>query len=354
MPPTLDAELQQQAAEAKVERLQRADGPFVIAAENTRMPMVFTDAQGSANRIIFANDSFLRLTGFERGEVIGRSLLSLIVCDQDLATRARLESCFLADDSSDSSFHFKRKDGSAFHSSVFLSPIQERDGTTTQHFASFLDTTSLMREKRHLQLLLDELNHRTQNTLVTVLAIASQTLRRLSDQVAYKNFEGRVMALSSTHELLGQGHWSGARLRDVADRILQAFGSGDSAASRICITGPEVSLPPKTALSLSLVFHELATNAAKYGALSEGSDGRVLLEWTLRLGSPANRLHLCWQESGGPRVALVAQRGFGMRLIEGGLAEELDGEVKLVFTASGARCEIDMPVPSEEGFLARA
>jgi PAS domain S-box-containing protein len=311
--------------------------------------MIFTDAVGPDHRIIFANDSFLHLTGYERDSVLGESVQSLVGYDFGLIERAKLDDAFQPDASTDSSFRFRRKDGSIFYASLFVSTVQASDGAVAQHFVSFHNTTSLVREKLHLRCLLDELNHRTQNTLVTVLAIAAQTLRRETDAKVYEKFEGRVLALSRVHTLLGQKNWSGAGLCDVAEQILRPFGLLDGQNSRFAMTGCEVTLPPKTALSLAMVFHELATNAVKYGALSDSSEGHVSLDWTLHPGLATDRLRLTWQESGGPLVTLEGRRGFGTRLIEGGLAQDLNGEVQFTFGASGVRCEIDMPVPVAVG-----
>jgi PAS domain S-box-containing protein len=342
-------ELQQIAAEAVVEQFRAAEGPFVTASMNTRMPMIFTDAVGPNHRIIFANDSFLHLAGYERDSVLGKNVESLIGYDLDLIDRAKLDDAFQPDASTDLSFRFRRKDRSTFYASLFVSTVQASNGAVAQHFVSFHNTTSLVREKLHLQCLLDELNHRTQNTLVTVLAIAAQTLRRESDAKVYEKFEGRVLALSRVHTLLGQKNWSGADLFDVADQILRPFGLLDGQNSRFAMTGCEVTLPPKTALSLAMVFHELATNAVKHGALSASSEGHITLSWTLHLGLTENRLRLTWLESGGPLVTLEGRRGFGMRLIESGLAQELNGEVQFTFGTSGVRCEIDMRVPVAVG-----
>jgi two-component sensor histidine kinase len=212
-------------------------------------------------------------------------------------------------------------------------------------FLSLHNSPSHAHEKQHLQYLVNELNHRTQNTLVAVLAIAAQTLRRETDAKAYQNFEGRVLALSRAHTLLGRSNWSGARLHDVAEQILQPFSRPNGLKSAFEITGDEVILNPKTAISLAMVFHELATNAVNHGALSGSNGGHICLKWTLTAKQSAKRLHVAWQESGGPAVERGGRRGFGSRLIEGGLAQELDGEVQYTLSASGVRFEINMPVP---------
>jgi two-component sensor histidine kinase len=217
-------------------------------------------------------------------------------------------------------------------------------GEVVQHFASFVNLTRHIQEASHLRLLLDELNHRTQNTLATVLAIAGQTLRSAVDKAAIDTFEGRILALSKAHSLLGREKWLAVTLRDVIDQILQPFGLWNGGGERFLIAGDDVQLSPKAALTLAMVFHELATNAAKYGALSNGS-GKIAVDWSIEPTAQGGWMRLSWQESGGPPVAPPTHKGFGSRLIEGGLAQELQGEVHLDYAAAGVVCRIGMPVP---------
>ena len=148
-------------------------------------------------------------------------------------------------------------------------------------FASFVDITKHMEEEDHLRLLLDELNHRTQNTLATVQAIAVQTLHGVADKEVVDAFEGRILALSKAHTLLGRKLWKSVGLRDMIDQILEPFGLNDRRAAHFTIKGDDVPVQPKAALTLALVFHELATNAAKYGALSNGVAGKIDIAWQI-------------------------------------------------------------------------
>jgi two-component sensor histidine kinase len=217
-----------------------------------------------------------------------------------------------------------------------------------EHFASFVDLTEHKQEKDRLRFLLDELNHRTQNTLATVQAIAVQTLRGAADKEAVGAFEGRILALSKAHGLLGRKLWDAVSLRDVIDQILQPFGLNDRRVIRFSVEGDDVRLQPKAALTLAMVFHELATNAAKHGALSNGGDGKIDIAWQVE-PTPHGRMRLRWKESGGPPVMPPGRKGFGSRVIEGGLARELDGEVRLDYEPPGVVCQIIMPVSREVG-----
>jgi len=196
------------------------------------------------------------------------------------------------------------------------------------------------------KLLLDELNHRVKNTLATVQSIAAQSLRQTGDvESVRRNFEDRLIALSHAHNLLTRDAWRGANLAELAEIELRPYAGADG--SRIEIVGPAVWLSPNTAVAMSMALHELTTNAVKYGALSN-STGHVALEWSLSgAGAEQERLTLMWEEHGGPPVTPPKRRGFGSRLIVGGLAHQLDGQVELTFPAEGARCVITFLAPRQ-------
>jgi two-component sensor histidine kinase len=192
------------------------------------------------------------------------------------------------------------------------------------------------RIERHQNLLLDELNHRVKNTLATVQAMAIQTLKGV-DIPARDAFIARLFALSSQHDLLTLDNWEGASFEGVVRRALRPWREEESA--RFVVEGPAVHLDPKRALALGMGFHELATNAGKYGALST-PDGQVRITWTL---DPEGRvLKLRWQEVGGPPVTAPGRKGFGLRLIEHGLGREVAGDVRMDFASEGLVCAWDM------------
>ncbi len=182
-------------------------------------------------------------------------------------------------------------------------------------------------------LLINELNHRVKNTLATVQSIVAQTSRRGASAPDMRHaIEGRLLALSAAHDLLTRHNWEGADLRDVVDRASAAFRTDDG---RIAWTGPSVQLAPPAALAISMAIHELATNAVKYGALGpEG--GHVDITWSAQAGG----FELEWRERGGPAVAPPVSRGFGSRLLERGLAADLQGAVTLEFPPDGVVCRI--------------
>ncbi len=191
------------------------------------------------------------------------------------------------------------------------------------------------------QLLINELNHRVKNTLATVQSLAVQSFRNLGPEsdLRVKTFQDRLLALARAHDILTRDNWEGAELGELIGEVIEPY----CRQSRRCdIDGPSVRLTPNVALAISMAVHELATNAAKYGALSAPT-GRVSITWTLTPDEPRH-LTLCWQEHGGPPVAPPARKGFGTRLIERSLAHELAGEAILAYVPTGVVCTIKAPL----------
>jgi two-component sensor histidine kinase len=200
------------------------------------------------------------------------------------------------------------------------------------------DLNDLKRAEEFQRLLVNELNHRVKNTLATVQSLVVQTLRNTDDIAsARKAIDARITSLAATHDLLTSRSWSGADVVEVVERAIAPF-----AAGQFVTNGPSLDLSPKQALALSLALHELATNAAKYGALST-LEGRVALRWVAENG----KLQLHWRESGGPKVVPPSRRGFGSRLLEGGLFRDLDGDTNLDFAADGVCCSVTAALGSK-------
>ncbi|MXQ11159.1 sensor histidine kinase [Microvirga makkahensis] len=192
-------------------------------------------------------------------------------------------------------------------------------------------------------LLLHELNHRVKNTLATVQSIAAMTRRAAEqgDEGAWDAFLGRVQGLAKTHDLLTDTQWQGAMLEDVLKNELEPY--QDAMRQRIRLRGPKINLQPSAVLALGLAIHELATNATKYGSLT-APEGRVSVLWAVTSSLNAPMLILEWVESGGPPVQQPKRQGFGTRLIQRGLAQQLGGEIKLDFQPEGIRCVVTFPI----------
>jgi len=214
-------------------------------------------------------------------------------------------------------------------------------GRALRFTGAALDITERRRAADHQRLLINELNHRVKNTLATVQSIATQTVRHSPSLEAFRQaFGTRLMALSQTQNLLTDAKWRGTELRTLLETELTPYRSGDE--TRVALRGEPVQLPPKAAVAFGLTVHELATNAAKYGALSV-PDGRVEVDWRVERQSGEPWLHLRWAERDGPAVVPPQRRGFGSRLIERGLAYELGGQVRLEFASEGVRCVVTVP-----------
>ncbi|MXO73336.1 histidine kinase [Altererythrobacter buctensis] len=194
-----------------------------------------------------------------------------------------------------------------------------------------------------------ELNHRVKNTLANVLSIIALTRRRGGSLDEFADgLDGRIRALSATHDLLTMSDWGATPIRALIEAELNPYAF--EAEHTVEMAGPDVELAPNDALSLGLAIHELATNAAKYGALSRPG-GTVSVTWHRR---SEELVEVAWQESGGPPVVRPDRRGFGTDLIERVVAQELKQPVKLEFLPEGLRCLLTIPVRRPTQFAIRA
>lgn len=335
---------EQKEAEAEVKDFKNDLGPFVVAADSTRMAMLFTDARDPQNPIIFANDSYLELTGYTRQEVLGQNFNFALAPGAPSQSVSEIES-FRREDEEGAEISYLRKDGSQFWATVFVHPVKDEAGTIVQYFASFVDVTRHKNEQVKSAQLIEELNHRVKNTLATVQSIVWQALRATSEPTEIrKAIESRLFAMSRSHDLLTQQSWHSASMLDIAHDALAPFSAKDGEKDRIVIgLGEDVRIAPKMALALGIALNELATNAAKYGALSNAA-GRLLVQWTVTRNPSGQRLAISWAESNGPAVSPPKRRGFGSQVLERGLAMEIDAEVSLDYAPSGLQCSIDIPL----------
>ena len=193
------------------------------------------------------------------------------------------------------------------------------------------------------KLILEELHHRIKNTLATVGAIASQSLRNASStQHAQHAIEGRLLALGRAHDLLLLARWTGADLRKIVHGATEPFDNPDK--PQVSIDGPEVQVASGAVIAIAMTLNELCTNTTKFGALSV-SAGHVEISWTLDV--PASRLHFTWKEKDGPVVEAPTRQSFGTRLIET-LGQQLKGNVRLTYEPSGFVYFLDIPLLSLE------
>lgn len=320
------------ALHANKQRLQ------AIVSSAVEYAIITFDGQG---RITSWNSGAERLLGYAEEEAIGQSG-EIFFTPEDCAagkpeiemTRAREEGRAI-----DERWHV-RKDGSVFWGSGLMLPMEghPRD----RYLKIFRDHTTERHAQERQRILTHELNHRVKNLLTIVQSIAMQTLRQSGcSEGARDALESRLVALARAQDVLTAGDWRSGELREVMEGTLRLI-VHEGFESRVHLQGPEVHLDSGALLGLSLAFHELATNAVKYGALSNAS-GSVEIGWeTSDDADPQFRLR--WIERGGPPVQAPARRGFGSRVIEEGLAHEFDGRVELKFAREGLECTIQAPL----------
>lgn len=205
-----------------------------------------------------------------------------------------------------------------------------------------LNVTERKRADERQNLLIRELHHRVKNTLSTVQAIVGSTARGATTiDDFYRDFTGRIMSLANTHTILTEELWQRASLHELLGKELDLY---DTGKERVQVAGPPIELPSDYAVPLGMAFHELTTNAAKYGALSNGR-GRVSVTWSLESDRAAPRVHLRWVEEGGPPVAKPTRQGFGTRLLDRVLTAQVKAEVGLDYDPRGLRVSVAFDLP---------
>ena len=204
------------------------------------------------------------------------------------------------------------------------------------------DVTSRKQRETHMHLLMREVTHRSKNLLAIIQAMARQTVKDSITAAEFEQrFSARLRGLAASHDLLAARDWHGAA---VGELVRWQLGPAlDTAGSRIAIAGPDLYLNPEAAQNIGLAFNELASNASRFGALSDLS-GRIAITWSIDpRDSDARRFHISWEESGGPEVSEPGRTGFGHKVVERLAARALDGEVSLTFPPSGLRWSLHIP-----------
>ena len=215
------------------------------------------------------------------------------------------------------------------------------DGRPERIVGVNIDVTERKRAEEHQRMLVAELDHRVKNVLATVSAVASRTQdTSLCGASFAATLAGRIQSMAATHELLSGRQWKGVSIRELARRVLAPYMTRRNTE----LDGPELILSPEGAQAVSMVLHELTTNAAKHGALST-NDGQVSVRWSQTMnGVAVARARIVWQEAAGPAVRPPERSGYGMEVIRGLIPYELGGAVDLTFAPDGVRCEIDIPL----------
>jgi PAS domain S-box-containing protein len=232
---------------------------------------------------------------------------------------------------------YVRKDGDIIWVEVAASLVRGDESSEAFGVRILRDITDKKRAEEQQRLLLNELNHRVKNTLTVVQGLAHQTFKGGAvPPELLRSFEGRLGALAAAHNLLMKQTWESTPIRSAVEAALKPFHICEGGIS---LKGPAVLLTPSATVTLTLALHELATNAAKYGALSN-DEGRVAVQWSL----DAERLTIAWRERGGPPVTKPARTGFGTRLLQRAVARDLGAAVTIDFASTGLVCTISAPL----------
>jgi PAS domain S-box-containing protein len=224
---------------------------------------------------------------------------------------------------------------------LHIEPLRNEAGDVVGLTCASVDVTERKEGEAHLRLLLRELTHRSKNLLAVIQAMARQTARHAGSIEGFlTQFGARLQALAASHDLLVRESWYGASLGELIRSQLGGYLEG--AANQVSIEGPPLALKPEAAQNLGLALHELAVNAAKYGALSVPS-GHVSITWSQRNDRNDGSIDLDWKERLGPKVKARRKKGFGSMVIERNLVRALDAKVNLEFDPGGLQCHIEIP-----------
>jgi PAS domain S-box-containing protein len=319
--------------------LRESETRFRNMADHAPVMIWTTDPSA---RCTYLNRSWYELTGQAPEEALGFGWLDATHPDD----RPEGEAAFLAANARRAPFRLeyrlRRHDGEYRWAIDAAAPRFAEDGAFLGYIGSVIDITERKRMEERQNLLINELNHRVKNTLATVQSIAAQTLRNApTTEAARDAFESRLLALSRAHDVLTRENWEGAGLHEIVAQAVEPY--SNQCEDRLHLSGSDIRLAPRMALALAMALQELATNAAKYGALSNAT-GEVKIGWKINRKAAPPLLRLRWEETGGPPVLPPQRRGFGSRLIERSLAQDLGGEVRIDFAPSGVVCTIAAPL----------
>ena len=224
---------------------------------------------------------------------------------------------------------------------LHVEPLRNPAGVLGGLACAAVNISKRKEDEAHLRLLLRELTHRSKNLLAVIQAMARQTARHAGSMDGFlSQFSGRLQSLAAAHDLLVRDSWRGASMRELIQAQLAAY--IDDEGQRVSMSGPAIALKPEAAQTLGLALHELAANAARFGAFSADA-GRVVIAWERMQRPRAEALVLDWREEGGPPVKARRKRGFGAAAIERNLALALAADVSLDFDSVGVHCRIVIP-----------
>ncbi|TIX45553.1 MAG: PAS domain-containing protein, partial [Mesorhizobium sp.] len=323
---TINAELT-----GKIEELDRANSDLRNLFESTDIATIFLDRNLVVRTFTPAASSFFNL----RLSDVGRPLTDLSSQLDYPELKRHIGAVFETGETL--SHHLARDDNGRFHL-VRINPYRDKSGGIQGVVVTLIDVTTLAQAEERQQVLISELNHRVKNMLAVVASITNRTRENSASKDEFADaLIGRLQAMSRAYSLLSRESWTEASVEELLRQELDPFG-----AERFELHGKRVSLKPVQGLSFGMAIHELATNAAKYGALSKPA-GRIVVKWSVSDGT----FRLTWREKGGPRIKEPTDSGFGLTLLRGEIGYRLGGKVETSFHSNGLEAEIAFPLTRE-------
>ncbi len=330
---------------------------FMQATEQTRMALVVSDPFRDDCPIIYANEAFVRLTGYTRDEAIGRNCRFLQGPDTAASAVAKIRDALANEDVVVVDILNYKKDGTRFWNALHVGPIFDEQGKLAYFYGSQWDVTDILaarEEHVRQEVVAEELQHRTNNLFAMLSAMINITVRGETDAAVFaEKLQKRIQALSRAHTAsIAPGGRVGAttRMIDLVRTVMEPYRSEKYDA--VELSGPDIELPKQLVTPVGLTLHELATNAVKYGSLGQ-REGMVLIEWAHEGG----QLRIDWIERGGSQTgaeeAADVSSGSGSRLIRGILGGQ-GGSMEQSFGKDGFRAEIRLPMPTASDDRARA
>ncbi len=320
-----------------LEAAHRSAEQLRLVTEN--LPVLISQA-GPDQRYRLVSEAYERWLGMPREQILGKTIRELMGDDAYEGMQPQLEDVLRGRVASLETT-LQLPDGRARRVVVTMVPGAASD-PAQGFYILITDITELKEAERQQGLLVSELDHRVKNVLAVVQAMVKLTARA---QTAGRDFAtvllGRIQALASAHDLLARNRWRGADLGELVHAALSPFESSE--ALRITIAGEPLLLAARAAGSIAVICHELAVNAARYGALSTPA-GRVEVRWRTTVKEGEGRLELEWEETSDRRVSPPERRGFGTLMVERAAAYELSGEAHVAFSPGGLHYRLDVPL----------
>ena len=332
-----EARIAELEAEIRALREEKARVRLILDSA-TDYAIITMDSEGC---VTSWNAGAQAIMGYTEAEILGRSGETVFTSEDRASGRfaAELRRAAETGRASNERWHLRR-DGTRFWASGLMMPLLDGDGRPCGFLNILRDRTEVQAAAERRELLMAEMSHRIKNTFAMVQGVAAQTRRHTETAAEFQAaFAARLAVLARSNDVLTLSDWHDAPLRDVIDSALEAYGGEPG---RITIDGPPVLLAASLAVTVSLSFHELVTNAVKHGALS-ASTGGVDVSWEVSKGRTGGfKVDIVWRERGGPPVQPPKRRGFGSQLLEKGMPS--GGTVKLDFQPQGLECHICLPL----------